>query len=324
KSDWHSEYGDSLTDAINVTVKPEACQDITRHLELDVTDDPEQALEEFSKLRRLGHFNEALKLFKDRLDHLLDNAYVRVQYGHCLLDMMDIHGLSKLAGLGTGRFFYITSREIHEIYLHLKTENRIWDFKDLCHGVLSKQIELCHWQDPSPINFQFPAYILGSFDTNNTDDVIRAIQRDWNVVGEPISSLVLLEIFTICSMTALQHSEYSLSYSVESLRLATSYFAAAKSVAVEVYNQSPSSLVSRPYLEWVIAKVRLQDSYGTPVGERALLKHLFKCEGTVVVPLCIGSYRSSRGLISYNPAGNESPDWQPEGLPSKGPNKTIE
>lgn len=97
KSDWHSEYADPLTNAISVTVKPEACHDITRHLELDVTDDPEEALEDFAKLRRLGHFNEALRLFKNRLDHLLDNAYVRVQYGHCLLDMMDIHGLSKLA-----------------------------------------------------------------------------------------------------------------------------------------------------------------------------------------------------------------------------------
>ncbi|KAK4164358.1 hypothetical protein QBC43DRAFT_185113, partial [Cladorrhinum sp. PSN259] len=77
-------------------VKPHAPQDITVHMSLPVQDDLEETLEEYSRLRRFGHFRDAIELFEKELEHFLDNRYVLFQYCLCLLEAGEY---GRLAGL---------------------------------------------------------------------------------------------------------------------------------------------------------------------------------------------------------------------------------
>lgn len=65
---------------------PLSPQDVTVHMSCPVQDDLEGILEDCSRLRRLGHFAEAIALFRDRLSHFFDNRYVLVQYAQCLYE----------------------------------------------------------------------------------------------------------------------------------------------------------------------------------------------------------------------------------------------
>ncbi|PNY28927.1 Uncharacterized protein TCAP_01158 [Tolypocladium capitatum] len=78
-------------------LNPLAPQDVTVHMSLDATNDLESVLEEHSRLRRLGHFNAAIAQFDDHLEHFLDNKYVLVQYGQCLLEAKQYKQLVNLA-----------------------------------------------------------------------------------------------------------------------------------------------------------------------------------------------------------------------------------
>ncbi|POR36093.1 Uncharacterized protein TPAR_03713 [Tolypocladium paradoxum] len=82
---------------LSFRVNPLAPQDVTVHMSLDATDDLEGVLEEHSKLRRLGHFHAAISQFDDHLKHFIDNKYVLVQYGQCLLEAKQYKKLANLA-----------------------------------------------------------------------------------------------------------------------------------------------------------------------------------------------------------------------------------
>ncbi|KAJ9138772.1 hypothetical protein NKR19_g7699 [Coniochaeta hoffmannii] len=66
-------------------------------MSLPLRDDLECVLEDFSRMRRLGRFREALDLFDEQLAHFIDNRYVLVQYGLCLYEAGHIARLSELA-----------------------------------------------------------------------------------------------------------------------------------------------------------------------------------------------------------------------------------
>lgn len=80
-----------------VSVDPAFPQDVTLHLSLPVKDDLEDVLEEAARLRRLGHFSDAIALFTGTLGHFLDNRYVLVQYAQCLYEAGQYVQLGKLA-----------------------------------------------------------------------------------------------------------------------------------------------------------------------------------------------------------------------------------
>lgn len=82
---------------VDVHVDPKTRRDVTLHLDMGVTEDLEEELEHFSKLRRIGHFNAAKGYFEEHLESFIDNAYVLDQYGQFLLEILDIHTLIKLA-----------------------------------------------------------------------------------------------------------------------------------------------------------------------------------------------------------------------------------
>ena len=80
-----------------IRIDPASPQDVTVHMSLPLQDDLEDVLEECSRLRRLGHFNEAIALFRNRLSYFLDNRYVLVQYAQCLYEAGQHAELEKLA-----------------------------------------------------------------------------------------------------------------------------------------------------------------------------------------------------------------------------------
>ncbi|KFY99570.1 hypothetical protein V500_01342 [Pseudogymnoascus sp. VKM F-4518 (FW-2643)] len=77
--------GSSL-DAVDIIWNPSSPRDTTVHLELDIEDDIEGRLEEFSRLVRLGHFKEAELHFERHLVDHIDLEPVLLEYTDMLLD----------------------------------------------------------------------------------------------------------------------------------------------------------------------------------------------------------------------------------------------
>jgi len=71
-------------------------RDVTVHLELDVTEDFDEELEEFNRLGRLGDFRGAKKFFDKSLRSHVNNPAVFVQYAEMLLEMGDYRSISRL------------------------------------------------------------------------------------------------------------------------------------------------------------------------------------------------------------------------------------
>ncbi|KAI0478117.1 hypothetical protein F4859DRAFT_47977 [Xylaria cf. heliscus] len=107
----HNQLGESSSDELenedhtsdNSQHRPEAhvvkaseSKDLTIHLELNVVEDIELDLDEFSRLAKLGNFNAANSFFFDNLQEQMDNAYVSVQYAQMLLDMGDYAAVEAL------------------------------------------------------------------------------------------------------------------------------------------------------------------------------------------------------------------------------------
>lgn len=71
-------------------------KDVTVRLEHDLIDDLEDAVEEFSRLRRIGSFRKAKSFFEVHLRSHLSNPYVLVLWAEMLLDMGDYCALKSL------------------------------------------------------------------------------------------------------------------------------------------------------------------------------------------------------------------------------------
>jgi hypothetical protein len=72
-------------------------QDTTIHFNLDIEEDSEEPLEEFSRLKRLGNFKAAGEFFQANLfGYIEDSPYVAVEYADMLLEQGDYERLFEL------------------------------------------------------------------------------------------------------------------------------------------------------------------------------------------------------------------------------------
>ncbi|KAF4865432.1 hypothetical protein CGCSCA2_v001449 [Colletotrichum siamense] len=359
---------------VDVHVDPKNRRDITLHLDMDVTEDIEEELEQFSKLRRIGHFNEAKRYFEEHLENCIDNAYVLDQYGQFLLEISDIHTLTKLAReyppgnvekVASANWFLVceralqlnddvcpqdklqqapdlrklltnwpkldstelqclindlrvvkhgehTAEEYGELYAHLHHEDRIWDFRDLCYGLLATK------SPEETIHCLLNKYL--SSQNQNTKGAIQVIQQHWaGAAGDEVTSLALLDIFTAFAMWALAQAikRYVHGDSLEDsdeFRAAKMYLRISHDYATEVLRQNPLNLKSRPYLQWVATKVLVEKNTDTACcGQAALTKYLFKLRGGTQIRA--GAFRGLLGFydtVVYTPIEDEAPEWQPD------------
>ncbi|KAK2024034.1 hypothetical protein LX32DRAFT_656492 [Colletotrichum zoysiae] len=355
-------------------IDPKAPQDVTLHLEMDVTEDIEEEFEEFSKLRRIGHFNAAKRYFEEHLESCIDNAYVLDQYGQFLWEISDVHTLTKLAreyptgdldNVASANWFLVCERahqfdgdigpqrnrdkrpnlrrllrswpnldstelqclindlrvvkatagetehsaaEYGELYAYLQHEDRIWDFRDLCYGLLAlKSVE-------GTIHFLFSKHLSSLNDS--AAGVIQIIQQHWEGSDE-VTYLALLDIFTAFTMEALDaaNSQYEKSLDdSEKLHSAKTYLKTARHYANQVLRQNPLNLRSRPYLQWVFVKILVEKSTDTArYGQVALLKYLGQLRGSTQMGAEVfRGLLPFRDTVNYLPNQDEAPDWQPD------------
>lgn len=84
--------------SVTLSIDPAtAASDVTVHLELDIDGNLEGTLEEMSRLRRLGHFKEALALAEVEVKPFLHNRYVLVQYAQLLMDARRYKDIARLS-----------------------------------------------------------------------------------------------------------------------------------------------------------------------------------------------------------------------------------
>ncbi|KAH6885311.1 hypothetical protein B0T10DRAFT_576960 [Thelonectria olida] len=74
---------------IQTIFDPNHPRDVTVHLELPISDDFGDELEEFSRLKRLGNFRAAIGYFEENLEDYQTHPYIFVQYAETLLEMGD-------------------------------------------------------------------------------------------------------------------------------------------------------------------------------------------------------------------------------------------
>lgn len=70
--------------------------DLTVHLDLDVQDDLDDSLEEFSRLCRFGDFASASQFFAANLQSYLSNPYVLVHYAEMLVQQGEYQSIMRL------------------------------------------------------------------------------------------------------------------------------------------------------------------------------------------------------------------------------------
>ncbi|KAK4458669.1 hypothetical protein QBC42DRAFT_300114 [Cladorrhinum samala] len=94
------DFGSAQSPAHFVKPGDDDPHDVTVHMSLPVQDDPEGVLEECAKLRRLGHFRDAIGLFEDQLACFMKNGYVLLQYALCLFEAGEYGRLASLTPPG--------------------------------------------------------------------------------------------------------------------------------------------------------------------------------------------------------------------------------
>ncbi|VUC28708.1 unnamed protein product [Clonostachys rosea] len=80
-----------------MSIKPSKAEDTTLHLSLPTAYDIEEALEEASRLRRIGHFKAAIRIYEQDLAQFLNIKYVMIQYAECLLGAGQTSKFSELS-----------------------------------------------------------------------------------------------------------------------------------------------------------------------------------------------------------------------------------
>ncbi|KAF3803724.1 hypothetical protein GCG54_00004903 [Colletotrichum gloeosporioides] len=289
ENDSHVEENGSSFDLIGAHVNPNAPQDITFHLEIEATEDLEEDLESFSRLRRLGQFTAAMNHFRRCLLNSLDNTYVLVQYGQFLLESSDINGLSQLAEKFAAK----------QYNTHLAVDDE-WFMILLRASILT-----C---DPLPA-------LLSRRDRSTVSRYL--LQVSWPRLDS--TEIQVLYNTQALSMSALDDFDSLSSYTQSqdkhcSLSHASTYLKVAQHYAVEVRNRNPANLKSRPYLQWVLAKFRLQQSKKPAAGHLALIEHLSKLPGDTVWRYGMFPFRD---LTVYVPRADEAPDWKLESFVSE-------
>lgn len=189
------------------------------------------------------------------------------------------------------------TKEIAEVYLHLRAGGRIWDFKDLLEQFLERTKRSVG--ETLELLLQYH-----DVDTErNLVKMIEMIEEDWGTCeADDVSSFALLEIFTTLALASMSQSM--------DITLVKAIFQIAKNHAQDILELKPSNSKSRPYLRWIVSKVLLEQ-YGDPnmTGFFALARHLKNFPGShfspnVTLPL--------QGMIMYAPKENEAPEWQPD------------
>lgn len=79
-----------------LVLRPQNAKDCTVHFEMDIEDDLEVQLEEFSRLKRLGRFGAAQELFQRELAEHTYSLPILVEHADLLYDQGDYRGFSDL------------------------------------------------------------------------------------------------------------------------------------------------------------------------------------------------------------------------------------
>ncbi|KAG7044504.1 tetratricopeptide repeat domain-containing protein [Colletotrichum scovillei] len=349
----------SSQDDIRVLVNPKSPQDVSLRTETAITEDFEEQLEEFSRLWRLGKFQEATTLFDECLKDLVDNPYILEQYGQCLLEKSDYLTLSQLARefppepaegtvqtswylllqrakasseldfptlsaiekpgilqllrknwpkldsteirvlknaiyLDDSSLASMSAQDLHQVYLYLKIEGRIWEFRDIFQECLAS------YGLKDMIRMMF-----GGKDDRGSKrqaDIVQTIVDDWDTPMEDEAvSFALLDIFTTLVLASMAQFDSS--------RTAIKYFGVAQKHAAHILAQDPQNLKSRPYLRWAVAKVLIgQYTSEKPIGLAALTHRLHRLPGKLRISKRVFPHQN---IPIYAPIEDESLDWRP-------------
>ncbi|KAK0708856.1 hypothetical protein B0T21DRAFT_352885 [Apiosordaria backusii] len=327
----------------NFFVDPTRPQDITVHLSLPVQDDLEDLLEECSKLRRLGHFHEALELFQDQLEHFYDNRYVLLQYGQCLLEAGQHAQLETLANnhwpsrpqdllqLGWDMLLHTAHLGAQEIIdgrakaceAAMSLLRQRWPRLDsteaqmLAHVVMDCKTEdqcksLGDWNDlyqhfiDQGMIWEFRDIfqeLLFSFGLDTAIDLIK-LYIDLEKGNQDESTLfALLDIFTTIALKTSQLSDQD-----ETTRWCMEL--AGKQV-FKLADQNPDYPMSRPYLRWSVAQILIKESGYKRFEDDMVFRGLKR--GDMLFPTAAFPFAN---LPVYSPADDEVPRWEPKSISS--------
>ncbi|KAJ0385755.1 hypothetical protein COL922a_005744 [Colletotrichum nupharicola] len=200
----------------------------------------------------------------------------------------------------------MSAQDLNGLYLHLKAEERIWEFRDLFHECLAayglKEI------------FRM---MFGERDEKGSRwevDIVQTICDDWSAaVEDEAVSFAFLDIFTTIALASMAQPDNS--------RTASRYFEVARQYAADIAARDPQNLKSRPYLRWAIAKVQIQQyTSAKPVGLAALRNRLRLLPGKVRISRRVFPHQN---IPMYAPVEDESPEWRPNPTPDTEENSVV-
>ncbi|KAK3986748.1 hypothetical protein QBC44DRAFT_222489, partial [Cladorrhinum sp. PSN332] len=321
-------------------VKPHNAQDMTIHMSLPVQDDVEDLLEECARLRRLGHFRDAIQLFEDELSHFVDNRYVLFQYGLCLIQAGEYIRLAKLASDTSSR--QIRDDDLLDVAFRLLLcEAEIGYIDDATFSSIGTVAEdlvrrswptidstearvlACPWiiqkafafYDGLPDWHVMYRHLVDRGMIWEFRDIFQALTQDlsvdralskltgrhWDTDSDDESTwFALLDIFT---NMALMYKEYlDLNRDEKSAKCMD----IASEYARKLVSKDDSNSLSQPYLRWTVAKVLVKETNRNRIEDSVLFRG--RERGSLKVPRFAFP---AQLLPVYIPAMDETPEWKP-------------
>ncbi|KAK1623592.1 hypothetical protein BDP81DRAFT_503328 [Colletotrichum phormii] len=157
--------------------------------------------------------------------------------------------------------------ELAQVYLHLRDEGRIWEFRNLLANLLHSY-RYC---------VSGALGILLADNGEETDErlikMVERIEDDWGTTTpNEESSFALLDIFTTLTLSSMNARTNPTTVKT--------IFEFSQSHALEVVGIQSTNTKTRPYLRWIIAKVLLEQYVDPKItGVFALASHIRKIRG---------------------------------------------
>ncbi|TLD20604.1 hypothetical protein PspLS_08437 [Pyricularia sp. CBS 133598] len=292
-----------------IHVDPLAAEDQIIQMSLPASDDLEHELEEFSKLRRLGHFTDAFRLFEKRASHFLHNRYIRVQYGQCLFDAGELGLLAKLVKEWEPKRFSFSIDALDVLWMLLAREAeavtlQLWERKSflkaamymirdkwpsldstemallacLCNqrvispnGIFASKdwTDLCEHLLEEGMIWEFRDFVKWLVEVRDCGELVEQMCQRWLTDGGRPEKQDDSTLLALLDVLAMLSLTYMKKR--EEKTKAGSCFQLAHQYALELISRDETYVKSQPYLRWIMVNVLREDPEGSHSRDKITL-----------------------------------------------------
>ncbi|TEY87385.1 hypothetical protein BOTCAL_0003g00660 [Botryotinia calthae] len=217
-------------------------QDSTIYLEFDCSEDIEDYLEELSRLKRLGRFNDAKRYFKACRVYCSDHPDLMIDYIDTLMSQGACKDVVELITVENPPILTKDCGQIYHHYLH----------SALC---VAKVLTL-GWLEDAVLQWgQAKSELILEFKRDFTS--LSSLQ--WTQENDESTDLAILDVLVTVLLQEISDNKFFDKAEKRSIDLCMVH---AREIAISIKDNHPASIKSSPYLRWILAEIRWSNVSG--------------------------------------------------------------